>query len=289
MRDVAAWLVARAQNSVAVLSCTLLIPILQPISGVVLVLLFLSQGMAGALRQTGLAVAIVAIVMMVLGTPWLNVIVVVAITWVPMIALAWLLLQSKSLTLTMQASIIVATAAGVATGVLIDDAVQFWQPVIQVWIELFGQSVGDTSVLMTAEFAENLGAVFVVTAWFIYVLLFLAGYRLYCMLKDESAPFGRIRDLNFGRVLASFLVLVIVLSAVTGSLLFDLAGIVLFAVFLLQAWALMYWTFAARGWPSGAFFAVSVVSVIIGYLSAMLMLVGYMDAWFDLRRRLNKT
>ena len=108
-------------------------------------------------------------------------------------------------------------------------------------------------------------------------------------MKDEVDEFGRIRDLNFGRMLASSLVLMIVLSAATGSKLFDLAAIVLFATFLLQGWTLMYWTFAERNWPTGAFFAVGVFSVLIGYLSAMLMMVGYLDAWFNLRRRLKKT
>jgi hypothetical protein len=289
MRDVAAWLVARPQNAIPVLSISLLIPILQPISGIVLVLLVLTLGATRALRQASLAAVFFAVAVMLTGMPWQNVVLIIVVTWAPLFLLAWSVLATKSFALTMQASVIVAAAAGVATGFLIDDAVIFWQPVIDVWLEMVGQTAGDSAMVNSPDFAEFLGAVFVASAWLIYVLLFLLGYLLYGKTKDEVDDFGRIRDLNLGRVLASCLVLMIVLSAATGSKLFDLAAIVLFATFMLQGWALTYWTFAERNWPIGAFFAVSVVSVISGYLSAILMIVGYLDAWFNLRRRLKKT
>ena len=289
MRDVAAWLVARPQNAIPVLSITLLIPILQPISGIILVLLVLALGPTRALRQASIAAVIFAVALVLTGMPWKNVAFIILVTWVPMFGLAWSMLATRSFALTMQMSVIVAAVAGVATGVLIDDAATFWQPVIAVWLEMVGQTAADSPVVNSPEFAANLGAVFVASAWFIYALLFLLGYLLYARMKDEVGAYGRIRDLNFGRVLASCLVLMIVLSAATGSVFFDLAAIVLFATFLLQGWTLMYWTFAERKWPLGAFFAVSVFSVISGYLSALLMMVGYLDAWFNLRRRLKKT
>jgi len=288
MRDVAAWLVARPRNAVPVLGITLLLPILQPISGIILVLLVLTHGAAAAFRQAGIAAVCLAAALMLLGTPWQNVMVVIAVTWLPLFVLAVSLKVTRSFTLTMQASVIVAVAAGVMSGIVIDDPVAFWQPVIDAWLEIINRSVSDSSVLISPQFAENLGAVFVASAWFIYVLLFLVGYQLYSQATGEFDQFGRIRDLNFGRVLASCLVLMMVLSAAIGSKLFDLAAIVLFATFLLQGWALMYWTFAHRKWPMGGFFAVSVVSVVVGYLSAMLMMVGYLDAWFTFRRRFGK-
>jgi hypothetical protein len=289
VQAIAKWLVARPQNAIPVLGITLLIPVLQPISGIIIVLLVLTHGVAGAFRQAIFAAAFFAVALILSGMPWQNVIMIITVTWVPLFLLGWAMLATKSFTLALQASVIVAAVAGVATGVLIDDAVAFWQPVIDAWLTMVGQAVGDTEAFSSPEFAENLGAVFVASAWFFYALLFLGGYLLYSKMKDEVDEFGRIRDLNFGRVLASSLVLMIVLSAATSSKLFDLAAIVLFATFLLQGWTLMYWIFAERNWPKGAFFAVSIVSVLIGYLSALLMMVGYLDAWFDIRRRLKKT
>lgn len=288
MRDVAAWLVARPQNAVPALSITLLVPILQPISAIVLVLLVLTKGAASALRQVSLAAAIVAVGLVLSGVALQNVMLIIALTWMPMYVLATSMLATRSFILTMQASVIVATVAGVATGILIDDPVKFWEPMIKAWIEIVSQATDESAVVTSSEFAENLGAVFVASVWFIYSLMFLAGYLLYGKVKEVDA-FGRIRDLNFGRVLASGLVLMIVLSAVTGLKLFELASIVLFATFMLQGWTLIYWLFAERSWPIGAFFAVSIVSVASGFVSAMLMMVGYLDAWFDLRRRLKKT
>lgn len=289
MRDVAAWLVARPQNAIPVLGITLLIPILQPLSGIVLVLLVLAQGSMAALRQAGIVAAILAVALMLSGMPWQSVVLTITITWLPLFLLAWSVSSTRSLTLTLQASVIVAALCGVATGVLIEDPVAFWKPWLDFWFEVFGRTVDDSSLVYSVEFASRFGALFVVSAWYFYSLIFLAGYLLFCRLKTDVENYGRIRDLNFGRVLASGLVLTVLLSAATNSALFDLAGIVMIGCFLLQGWALMYWVFAAKGWPMGAFFAVCVVSVVFGLLSVILMMVGYLDAWFDFRRRMAKT
>ena len=289
MRDAAAWLVARPQNAVLVLSISVLIPILQPLGGVALVLLVLAKGRTLALRDAAIAAGLTTLVLMISGVSLAGAVQLFAISWLPLFVLSVLLQTSKSLVLTIQASVIVATLAGLATGILIDDPVAFWQGLIDVWLELVGQTANEGSVVGSAEFAANLGAMFVASSWLIYMLIFLMGYRLYGKYKDDTAPFGRIRDLNFGRVLALCLVLVVVLSAVTGSGLFDLAAIVLFASFLLQGWALAYWVFAENGWPIGGYFAICVVSVVVGFLSAVLMMIGYLDAWFDFRRRFEKS
>jgi len=292
MRDVAAWLVARPQNAIPVLGGAMLIPILQPISGAILVLLVLALGANRAAIQAGIATGIATLVWVLSGSPWQVVAVLIATTWVPPFLFAWGLTKTRSLVLTVQASVIIAMIAGLATGFLIDDAVSFWQPVIDAWLEALGRSgmaEGDNSVFMSPEFADNLGAIFVAGAWLSYVLLLLLGYRLYGQLETASGNFGRIRDLNLGRVLASCLVLMILLSAVTGSNLFNLVAIVLFATFLLQAWTLMYWMFAAKKLPMAGFYVLCFVSVVIGYVSAFLMVVGYLDAWFDLRRRVKNT
>ncbi len=289
MRDVAAWLVARPQNAVMVLSISVLIPILQPLGGVVLVFLVVAKGQSVALRYAAIAAALTSLVMVISGVSVAAILPIFAISWLPLYLLALLLQASKSFVLTVQASVIVATLAGLATGILIADPVVFWQHLIDVWLELVGQTANEGSVVRSPEFAANLGAMFVASSWLIYMLIFLMGYLLYGKYNDGVGTFGRIRDLNFGRVLALSLVLAVVLSAITGSILFDLAAIVLFASFLLQGWALAYWVFAENGWPMGGYFAVCVVSVVIGFLSAVLMMIGYLDAWFDIRRRFKKS
>ena len=288
MRDVAAWLVARPQNAVLVLSISVLIPLLQPLGGIVLVFLVLAKGQTVALRDVAIAAGLTTLVLMVSGVSAADVVQIFAISWLPLYVLAVLLQASRSLVLTVQVSVIIATLAGLATGLLIDDPVVFWQGLIDVWLELVGQTANDQSVIRSAEFAANLGAMFVASSWLIYMLIFLMGYRLYGKHGGDAAPYGRIRDLNFGRILALSLVLAVVLSTFVGTGLFDLAAIVLFASFLLQGWALAYWFFAENGWPIGGYFAICVVSVVVGFLSAVLMMIGYLDAWFNLRRRFEK-
>ena len=55
MRGLAAWLVASPKNAVLALGASMLLPLLQPLSSIVLVLLVLAQGPRMSLVQAALA------------------------------------------------------------------------------------------------------------------------------------------------------------------------------------------------------------------------------------------
>ena len=78
MRGVAAWLVAKPQNAVLALGASMLVPVLQPISSIVLILLVLAQGPRSALFQAALAGGTLLLVSLLFGAQLVPVMVLIA-------------------------------------------------------------------------------------------------------------------------------------------------------------------------------------------------------------------
>jgi uncharacterized protein YybS (DUF2232 family) len=128
---------------------------------------------------------------------------------------------------------------------------------------------------------------FIVTLlWTIYAATLVLGYKLFRQLPGETDRFGRFRDLNFGRVLALIMALCSVIALVAGAAWLQNIAFVMFAVFWLQGLAIVHWLHGAQILPG---FAVAMVYVLVVPLSAVvivgLAVLGYIDAWFNLRRR----
>ena len=135
MQSVVAWLVARPQNAVLALAATLLLPLLQFVSGAIMVVLVLHQGARLAAIEAVLAATILAVVALIVGAPVVHVLDSVLTTWVPALILAVILRTTRSLTLTIQVSAILAVIAVLAFHVIVDDAVAFWQPLVTMLVE----------------------------------------------------------------------------------------------------------------------------------------------------------
>ncbi len=292
MRDIAAWMVASARNAVLALSGTMLVPILQPISCMVLVLLVLAKGPRLASAYIAMSSLIVLLLAMVLGWSTGQFLVVIVVTWAPVYLLALTLVMTRSFALTMQVSALTAILVAVALTWLISDPVTFWQPVITLWLEMTAQGADTAGIaedIRSPEFAARISGMLVVSGWMIYSVVFMLGYIIYERWAEKSGQFGRIRDLNFGRVLASAMVLVLALSYLAQSTANQNAAVMFFAVFWMQGVALIYWLYAVKRLPLIAVVAAFVLPLLSAYVAVAMTVFGYLDAWFDVRRRLNKT
>ena len=292
MRQVAAWLVARPQNAVLALGASMLMPVLQPFSGIVLILLVLAQGPRSALFQAALAGgSFLLVVSLLFGAPLAYVIVLLVSTWLPAFVLASVLKATRSFTLTMQASAIVAVLVALGMSLMIADAAAFWQPLLVIWSDMLQQNGAVTSAVLdisSQEFAKRVTVMVVLSAWMIYTLIFMLGYLLYGQLIEKTGVFGRIRDLNFGRVIASTLVLILVLSFVTGSVLLQNIAFILLTMFWLQAVALVHWLRTERRLPFVVVVGAYVLPLVSSYVAIAMTVIGYLDAWFGLRRLVKK-
>jgi hypothetical protein len=116
----------------------------------------------------------------------------------------------------------------------------------------------------------------------------MLGYLLYGQLIEKSGVFGRIRDLNFGRVIASTLVLLLVISFITNSVLLRNIAFMLLAMFWLQAVALVHWLRTERRLPFAVVIAAYVLPLLSSYVAIAMTVLGYLDAWFGIRQFVKK-
>lgn len=287
MQAVAAWLVARPQNAVLGLAVTLLLPAPQLTSGVIMVLLVLAQGTKLALVEASIAASVLLTVSLLFGVSIASIATLMAGTWVPVFLLALLLLNSRSLTLTMQVSVIITALALVGFYVVVVDPVAFWQPYITTMAEIVKQNNLQLNTELLS--AEVMTVSAVLAFWVLYSVGLLLGYVLYKGLPQETGNFGRFRDLSFGRVIAFTMALTSLLAFVVDAAWLQNLAFVLFVVFWMQGLAIVHWLHGQGQLPLAAVIA---VYALLPFLQVLLMtalaVFGYTDAWFDFRRRFKK-
>lgn len=287
MQRLAAWLVARPQNAVMGLAVTLLLPAPQLTSGVIMVLLVLAQGMRQAVIEAMVAAAALLTVSLIFGVSVASLLTLMAGTWVPVLLLAVVLVSSRSLTLTMQVTVILTVVALTGFFVVITDPVAFWEPYLAIMAEIALQSGLELNQdLLNAEVMTVSAAL---AFWMLYVAGLLLGYGLYKKLPVETADFGRFRDLSFGRVIAFAMALASLLALVVDGAWLQSVAFIVFAMFWLQGLAIVHWLHAEKILPLGAVVAVYVLLPLLQVLVfSALAIIGYMDAWFEFRRRIKK-
>ena len=290
MRAVASWLVARPLNGILVLAATSS-PYLGFLSAALIVLLVLHDGTRGAALKAVAAGLLLAVIGMVVGTPPSVVVAVAVIYWLPALGLATLLAVTRSLTLTLQISALVAVLGMLAFFGIVGDPVAFWEAELgnaaEIWRNLGAVELADSLSDGQAILAAQMTMFIVTLLWTIYAATLVLGYKLFRQLPGETDRYGRFRDLNFGRVLALIMALCSVVALLTGAAWLQNIAFVLFAVFWLQGLAIVHWMHGQAILPG---FAVAMVYVLMLPLSAIvvvaLAVLGYIDAWFDVRRRM---
>lgn len=290
MHSFAAWLLLRPWNAIALLAFTLAMPGAPILSGALLVFLVLASGPRQALLRALPAVALVAGLLLVLSRPALPMLFNAAIAWLPAALLAVVMRSTRSLTLAMQVSVLAAVALIAAFFVAVADPVDFWLARIEETIVAFrSMELADIAAVLEARrepLAEQLTMVFVFMRWIVAVLALLLGYALFQRLPEQRGRFGRFSDLNFGRVLAVGMAAASLLSLVINALWVENVAFILFAVFSLQGVAVVHWFHLQGRVPA---LLVILMYALLPFLNTLLVMVlavlGYTDAWFNLRAR----
>lgn len=290
MQPIAAWLVERQRNAVVGLAATLLIPILQLFSGMILVLLVLSRGERFAVIAAAIAGVIVTAIVALSGAPPVQVPLEMLLLWVPALLLAMLLRSTQSLTLTLQVSALLLALGAVAVFGVASDPVSLAEPLTAYWLEWMRASgLNEQAGILAANPARLArDALFVLlwTVWVIYVVFLLFGYRFYRQITPGFGKFGRFSELDFGRVIAATMAVVSVIAFLSGMIWLQNIAFVLLSVFWLQGLAIAHWLYEYKLVP---LLVVIVIYVMLPILSILLIIalavIGYSDAWFRYRRR----
>ena len=290
MRPIAAWLVARPQNAILGLAGTLMLPLAPILSGAVLVLLVLHKGPLRSVIYAAIALVLLAAVSLVGKTPIVQIAVSAVGNWLPPLILAAMLGRWRSIAFTLQVSVIVGALAIVSFFVVMDDPTAFWTQVLKqvapVFAQLGLQEQADVLLTRAEEIAPQMTVLVVFTSWSMYVAVLLLGYGLMQTLPDESGRFGRFCDLNFGRVLAIVMAAASVAALLSNAAWVQSVAFFMFAVFWFQGLATLHWL-VAEGRIPGVVLAVLYVSFLIFNVVLVigLAVAGYLDAWFDYRKR----
>jgi len=290
VQALAAWLVARPQNAILALAATLLLPVLQVLSGIFMVLLVLRQGVRLAIVEGAIAGVLLGLIALLAGAPVMQVVVGALTTWLPAILLAVTLRVTRSLALTLQVSALVAVAAVLGFHLVVDDMMAFWQPVMEFMTDWArdNQLHEQAELIETdpAMVAHTLTIVYVLSSWTMYALYLIFGYRFSTALPEETGKYGRFCDLNFGRVIALVMALVSLLAFASTVAWLQSIAVVLFAIFWLQGLAVVHWMYTDGELP---LFVVILTYALMPFLHVFLIValavVGYTDAWFRYRRR----
>jgi hypothetical protein len=296
VQGVAAWLVARPHNGILALAASaslVMLPLLQVVSGVVMMLLTLANGMRMAAIQAMFAGALLAVIAAVFSIPLAVVPTLMLVLWAPMLLLGLLLAYTRSLTLTLQVSVLATVAFTVIFYLAVSDLQAFWAPKLELLVQFWRQSGMQEqadALLSQKEAVADVAAVMVgFSGWMLYAVGCLLGYSLYRLLPRETGDFGRFQDLNFGRIVAMTVVLVVTLGLLFGATWLLNIAVVLMVVFALQGFAIVFWMYRQGILPIFGLVVVAVLVMLprLNVLVIMsLALAGYADAWFGLRKRM---
>lgn len=289
MQAVATWLVARPLNAVLALAATISLAWFSFLSGVVVVLLVLHKGARSAAIEIAGAGALMLVVGVIAKVPLLSVIVGALAIWIPAMFLATVLRVTRSLTLTLQISVLLAVAAMLAFFVLVGDPNEFWREVLVSIVELWRElGLTDQAAVLDTNMesiVEQMTMAATVTSWSVHVASCVLGYKLFRVLPDGTDQYGRFQDLNFGRVIALLMALASIGAYLSGAAWLQNIAFVLFAIFWMQGLAIVHWLHGNGLMP---LFGVVAVYILAPFLSVVLMVglavTGYIDAWFGFRR-----
>ena len=294
MQPIAAWLVRRPQNAVLGLAATyiLLLPLAGVFSGAVVVLLVLHHGVRRAMMLALLAAAILAMLALLTGSSAPQTALAALLNWTPAFVLATLLGNWRSLTLTLQVSVIVALAGLLGFYVVLGDPTVFWSSWLADEAATLFREMGlheQAAALLEnrASIAQQMTVLFIFTIWSLTIFGLLLGYALYQASLGKKSVFGRFCDLNFGRVLALIMAVASVAAVLSGAIWLRNFAFLVFVVFWIQGLAILHWLYAERRFPA---ILLVIVYALIPLLSALPVIsfavVGYTDAWFAYRTRI---
>ena len=300
MQQLAEWLVARPWHGVVGLVLALIFPMLTPASsglgpvfgGLVMTHLVLANGPIPGVMQGLAAGLLLALLAILLQASVGQIVFMSAVIWTPACVLAALMLRLRSLTLTLQVTVILAIVGVVVIYIALGDPAVYWGQLLDQWAAIVsagGQEENAELLLASREaIVPQMTMIAVFTVWTWLVLVLLLGYGLYQNLPDKRSIFGRFSDLNYGRVLATVMGVGSLVALATGMTWLQNLAFVAFAVFWLQGLAILHWLHGRSLLPLFvlvATYAFLVVPVLNGLLVIALAVFGYMDAWFNFRAR----
>lgn len=293
IRSLVSWIVARPERWVLALTFTIVMPVAPVIlSGTVMVLLVLTRGLAKAILAAVISLLVLGILGQVAGDPTGRLLEDAITAWVLGGVMAGILAWTRSLVLAVQTGVILALLTTAGLYLVLPDPALVWIDVLTALAESFQEQGLDPQarfILEQQRYAALMTGVVVAAGWTYATVLLLMGQGAQRLLPSNVEQYGDFRDLNLGRVLAIVMAVVALGATLSQALWLVNLAIVMLLVFWLQGLALLHWLRSKDKLPAWllvlAYVAI-MMPVSAGIMIFGLGVLGYIDAWFNLRRRL---
>jgi len=299
----ASFIMRRPLNAVLVVSAfAVLSVVIAPfslLSGATLALVVLRLGPGPGVKVmlgAGFVVALIAFVAKGGEVSGLMgfVLIVMALTWLPLLLLSWVLRQTRSMSITMVVAGVLAMIVVVAMYLMVGDTVLWWRQALDKTFELaqadasLPLSPADldrvldalsrtmTGLLGAGVLLSLMGSIFL-ARWWQSLLYNHGGFR---------AEFQAIRlDYRISILVLLVLSLMLFTEGIWGQLAGDLL-VVLLALYTLVGLALVHGLVALIGAPVWVLFALYLLlAFLLPQMMIFLAAAGYTDSWINLRER----
>lgn len=301
MRALASFILRGYSQTIMVMVGMAVLAMIAPpfslVSGAALALATLRNGARfGLLVMVVSTVFVSALAYFSLGDALIGLI-LLAILWLPLWVVAWVLREFRSLAL---ASIVTA-ALGVAGILLVylwlGDTAAWWQeqllvifePAIEAGGGLANREAVESILAGIARIMTGIAAAGIVLNTLMCLYL---GRGWQAMLYNPGGFRSEFYELRLGRWIALASLLVIVVSMLPLGVVSHLADeilIVVFVLFVIQGLAMLHAIVAKRKMHPGWLFGLYVLAfLVLPQLMGLIALMGLMDNWLDLRRRVDE-
>jgi hypothetical protein len=261
------------------------LPLLGMLSAAVVVMTAQHKGPREALTDCLLAFLVLGIMGWFAGMNLPTLLGSAVISWAVWLLLGSLIGATSSLALGIQAAVLVALLALVGFSLMLDDPAAYWSQVLEVaYAEWAEQGLLQPEDML--QLAGMMSGLLVAGSLTSGVIVLLLGTALASHLRDNDWA-AQFRALQLGYVIGGLAALAGVLSLFGLSL--DGALLVFGVAFVFHGIAVVAWWGQQRAWPRGWWIGLFILPILLPQFllieAALLSALGFVDNWFDLRRK----
>jgi hypothetical protein len=266
---------------------SLFIPLVSILSGAIVALIILTQGLVSGTRVILVSIAgITLVIYLVFQNPWMGP-TIGLVQWLPLIVLAEVLRRSRSLSLTLLGGMAMAMAAVVLQFLLWPEAEQQWTQIMQA---MFGDMAQQPEI-DAEQFAAGIGSL---VHWMIVLLMavmystfiatLLAGRWFQARLAGSSGFREEFYAIRLGKGAA-----LVTLGFAVASILLQVdmvlaMAMVAMATFVYQGLAIVH-SWSKRYQKPFMLVALYIMMIVFPQVVGMIAALGVIDNWMDFRAK----
>jgi hypothetical protein len=288
MSRLAIWLSSNRRSRIFLIAGTLLLPLVNVLSGAVVAMTAATLGWRVALTDCLAGVGILVVLLALSGGPWDSAVVGALTMWAGTLLGGHLLGRTGSFDLAVQLLVAVAALVVFVASLMLPDARSYWLPILEQLIRTAGlpQSEGLPVDWLGRLAALMYGVIGASVLMSVLIALLLGGSM--AATADRVGWRQQVLRLRLGRVLT--VLMLVGLAAIGIGLRDAVSGVLLVLAtgFVAQGLAVIHWTADYRGWPR--FWSIVIYGPLMlspslaGLLLVGLVTTGMLDNLISLRR-----